>query len=137
MTYEHGVRFKVQGQREKVTFFVYNVKLYQKKLLTMILCKVCDLLFYHFILLSPSCQALSFVLFLHFKVQVWLLHFKLGDCYMSFLIVVEVSTIIVVIQTSSIVVTFKLQSMMYFEICQHMHINFSFLFYFLMLLLFS
>jgi hypothetical protein len=58
----------------------------------MALCKVCDLLFCHFILLSPSCQAPRFVLFLHFKVQVWLLYFELGDCYMSFLVVVQVSS---------------------------------------------
>ncbi len=92
MTYEHGVKFRVQGQRKKVIFLICNVKLYQFILLTMALCKVSDLLFCHFILLSPSCQVPSFVLFLHFKVQVWLLHFELGNCYMSFLVVVQVSS---------------------------------------------
>lgn len=72
--------------------FVCNVKLYQFLLLTMTLCKVCDLLFCHFILLTPSCQVPSFVLFLHFKIQVWLLHFELGNCYTNFFVVVQVSS---------------------------------------------
>lgn len=121
-------------------FFVCNVKLYQFLLLTMVLGKVCDLLFYHFILLSPSCQAPNFVLFLH-------LGYKFGCCISNLEIVTwaflllykfQVSTIVVVIQTWSVVAKFKLQSMMYFEFRQHMHIKFSFWFFlFLMLFLFS
>jgi hypothetical protein len=64
--------------------------------------------------------------------------YKFGCCILNLEIVTwaslllckfQVSTIVIVIQTSSVVATFKLQSMMYFEFHQHMHINFSFWFF--------
>jgi hypothetical protein len=68
-------------------------------------------------LLSLFDQAQSFVLFLHFKLQVWLLHFNLGDCYMSFTLLCKLQAlmIIVVIHASNFVVAFEFQLTMCFK----------------------
>jgi hypothetical protein len=121
-------------------FFDCNATLYQFLLLAMALCKVCDLLFCHFILLNPSCQAPSFVLFLHFKVQVWLLYFEFRDCYTSFLVVVQVSSFNNHCCNSNIKRCYYIQTSIndVFRILPtHAHQFFLLIFKFLMLLLFS